>query len=335
MTDARHRRFWHSAGRTTALGVLALGATTAGFSCSSDEPEAQKPAGGATITEGAEAPSPFDATPDPDGNILYFTAVGENGPTVFKAAIGGAPAALHEGDPFVSPFGIAISTDGQQLFVSDPGADSGNDLGQLFVLPTAGGAPTALAGTEDTVPRSLEVANEDGQDQIYFTGTNKTDGQPGVFKVSAAGGAVTTVVKGSPLRDPSGIVVAKSGTIFVADTIGSDGRVANIVVVKDGVATIFATGLAVGYPCGIALSTDETTLFVSALDPLTLTDAIAVISTVTGEYSLVSQGANGTTNIGEFFESAGLHRAKNANIFAWADSSAGPAGGKVFVVRLN
>lgn len=291
--------------------------------------------GGVTgdVKPGADAHSALDATPDLDGTTIYFTAIDPiEGPGVFKAPADGSnltPVKVAAGNPFVAPFGIAIGTDGNQLYVADPGADAGNDRGEIFVLPVGGGTPAALSGSADTVPRSLEIIKEGTIDVIYFTGNDKADGQPGVFKIPVTGGTVTAVAKGAPFVDPSGIAVAADGTTYVADTISSLSHTANIIKVdKNGTATTFLTDLKVGYPCGVALSQDEQTLLISALDKDKATDVLLQIDIGNG----MSKDPV-TMGIDTFYESAGLHRAKGKNVFAWADSSAGPQGGRVFVVK--
>jgi sugar lactone lactonase YvrE len=252
-------------------------------------------------------------------------------PGVFKAPADGSaptPADVAVGDPFAAPFGIAISTDGTKLFIADPGADVGSDKGAILTVSSSGGTPTALAGTQDAVPRNLEVAQEEGKDVVYFTGTDKSDGLPGVFSVPATGGTATAVLKGGPFRDPSGIAIAKDGTIYVADTIASADGGANIIAIAGGNAQVIVSGIRVGYPCGIALTTSDTVLFVSALDPSTLTDIVIKVDLATKEPTTLAP-----QTISAFSEAAGLHRAKNADVFGWADSSAGPSGGKVFVVK--
>lgn len=365
MKDARLRRFWHRAGPLVCLTALATtaaaagcggGGTTAGTGGSAStgdttgttmtgQPTASS--GTATMSGGtgggssaglsfglaADVPSAFDATPDLDGKTIYLTSLGPSTapfPGVYQAPGDGSattPKAVAVGDPFVSPFGIAISTDGKQLFVADPGADAGNDKGAIFVVPVGGGAPVALMGSEDALPRSLEVAQEGGKDVVFFTGTDKSDGQPGVFKIPATGGAVTAVLKGAPFRDPAGIAIAKNGDLYVADTVASARNTADILVISGGKATPVLQGVHVGYPCGVALTTDDSALFISALDPSTLTDMVIKVTLATKATDTISQG------IDTFSEAAGLHRAKNANVFGWADSSAGTTGGKVFVVK--
>jgi hypothetical protein len=355
MTDARHRSFWHRAGPLIALAALAGGAMTQGCgdggggtntggsgpggTSTNTGTSTGTGTGGiggtggtgvGTIDKGIDSPIALDATPDDTGSMIYFTAVGPNGPGVFSAPPEGAAKQLAAGDPFAAPFGIAIGTDGKQLYVADPGADTGGDRGAIFVLPIGGGNPTALSGSADTVPRGLEIAGEGGKDVLYFTGNDKTDGQPGVFKLDAGGGTVSAVAKGAPFRDPGGVAIASNGDLYVSDTVSAASHTAEIIKVSGGAATVLVSDIRIGYPAGVALSSDEKTLFVSGYDPDTLTDRLIAIDLGTNAVSLMF-----AAEIGSFREAAGLHRAKKAEVFAWADSSAGPAGGKVFVVTFK
>ena len=103
------------------------------------------------------------ATPDPDGQQIYFTATGQAGSGVFGVPFaGGATRAVAVGDPFVAPRGLAISTDGQQLYVADPeAAGADGRTGRIFVVPAAGGAPAAQLQPR---PRPQRV-NERRKDQ--------------------------------------------------------------------------------------------------------------------------------------------------------------------------
>jgi hypothetical protein len=367
MTDRRRKRFWHRAGPIAVIGVaIAAGAapgcggdTTTSTSTSGDTTTSTSSgmggAGGsntttttsatgtgggtsAAINSASDVSGVLDATPDPNGLEVYFTANGENGLGVYTAPADGTeptPKAVYPSipddpnNPFVAPFGIGISSDGKQVFVADTAAGA-SDRGGIFMIPVGGGAPTELSGTDGTAPHSLDVVSVGGVDTLYFTGTEaKAGGLPGVFSVPAAGGSLTTIAVGGILRDPSGLVVAKNGDIYVADTIATEGNTAQIVLIpKGGAPTVLVSELRLGYPAGVALTMEEKTLYVSAFSPDTLTDRLLVVD-IAAKTSTEAY----TAEIGAFTESAGLHRARNVSVFAWADSSAGPKGGKVFVIK--
>jgi DNA-binding beta-propeller fold protein YncE len=64
--------------------------------------------------------TPLDATPDPDGNQIYFTAMSSRGAGVFRVpAAGGTVVTLTVGLPVTTPVGIAVSTDGNTLYLAD------------------------------------------------------------------------------------------------------------------------------------------------------------------------------------------------------------------------
>jgi hypothetical protein len=286
----------------------------------------------ASATAGTTFTLPLDAALSPDGKTAYFIALSNTGePALFKANAPSteAPAQLHMGTPLAAPFGLDVTSDGSALIVSDPGVEdpASDDRGVVFTAPVAGGGPTAIAGTAGYQPRGIVVVVEGTTDQIYFTGKDKADGQPGVFKTALAGGAVTVVAKGAPFVDPSGIAVASNGTVYVADTSGSAESFAAIVKVVGTAATIALADLKVGYPAGIALSKDESTLLISALDKATGTDAVIRFSVAGGMPEYVVAGG-----IDAFSESAGLKRARNVDTYIWADSAANN-GGTVFVIN--
>jgi hypothetical protein len=285
--------------------------------------------GGASIgtlspaAHGAGIKSPFDATPDPTGKNVYFTAIGAHGAGVFKVAAKGGPVSeVYAGLPFVSPFSIAISTDGSQLFVADIGAQTTKtDGGAIFTLPVAGGTPTDIGDTGGMLPHGVEVSG----DTLFFTGAS-SKGVPGLFKVSVSGGAVSTIAAGAPFKDPSGIAIASSGDIYVVDTVSAGALGARILKVPaSGSPSVYLDNIAVGYPAGIVFNQAESQLLVSALDTAKGTDAVLVIDVASRDVTEF------TTGIDTFVEPAGLHRAHGANVFAWADSTADKAG-TVYVI---
>ncbi len=376
MTDRRRKHFWHRAGPIAVVGVaIAAGAapgcggdtTTSTTSTGGETTTTSSGMGGAggeggglstttttttttsssgtggsstqTINTAADIKRALDATPDPEGLQIYFTADGDNGLGVYTApADGSVPKATavyptmpnDPNNPFVAPFGIATSSNGKQLFVADTAAGA-SDRGGIFVIPVGGGAPTELAGTDGTSPHSLDVVIVEGVDTLYFTGVEpKVGGLPGVFSIPATGGTLTTIAVGGIFRDPSGLAVAKNGDIYVADTIATEGNAAQIVLIPagGGMPKVLVSELRLGYPAGLALTLEEKTLYASGFNPDTLTDRVIVVD-IAAKTSTEAFSAE----VGTFTESAGLHRAKNAPVFAWADSKAGPNGGKVFVIK--
>ena len=271
--------------------------------------------------------SPRDAVPSPDGTKIYFlaTKIGE-GAAVFTAnADGTGLTKLASGAPFVSPFGITISDDGKTLYVADPGAETDTEEhGAVFSLAVAGGTPSALAGTAGTAPRGIEVLG----DKLYYSGSSgkRPKQVAAVYQLPLAGGTPTALASGKPLKDPSGIAVTKSGDVYVLDTAAAATNHATVFSIKGGVLGVFVTDVTVGYPGGIALSQDDTKLYISALDDTTARDVVFVANVATKEMSSF------TTSIGKFSESAGLHRARNAGVFAWADANADKSG-TVFVLK--
>ncbi len=286
--------------------------------CSSDGDAEPKKLTVTPAANSADFVSPLDATPDPKGEKVYFTAIAADGtPAVFaSAATGGGVTKLASGAPLVAPFGIAISGDGQTLFVADSGADNGEDeeKGAIFTLSVAGGTPTVLPGSEKTQPRGLEVLGG----TVYFTG-READERVGVMKLGVAGGARSAVAMGEPFEAPSGITLADDGTIYVADARSQAGsavyRIAN-----GGAPEVFKDGIGLGYPAGVALSQDGKTLFISGREPGKGTDAVYQVKVSDKSTTLL------TDVFGNFEEAAGLHRAKGADVFAWADRSANNSG---------
>ncbi|AKT43415.1 hypothetical protein [Chondromyces crocatus] len=281
------------------------------------------------VTEVASARA-FDVTPSPSGDRLYFTGLDATGNAgVFAVpSAGGSVSTIAVGSGLVAPFGIAVRGDGQRLYVADPGAavDAANDAGRLFEITTAGSV-SILQGGDGTRPRNLEVhVSAQGEERLVFTGVDPADGQVAVFALPLGGGARTVLYKGAPLVDPSGVAITESGVIHVCDTRGSHDQSAAVFTIEEGLATELVSGLRVGVPCGVALSRDGERLLVSARDPQAGTDAVQVIPLAGGDPETL------TTLIGAHHEPAGLHRARNAEVFGFVDSTAGGTG-RVFVFK--
>jgi DNA-binding beta-propeller fold protein YncE len=334
--------------RPSALTVVAaLAAGCGGGSSGGGEPMTPPPKGPfqfQSMEPAANAPAAFTqprgGVPLSDGSVAFLatleglpeaqtTEVGERIGVLLQPKTG-APAVLYAGDAMVNPFDIDVSLDEKTLYVADPaaGAESG---GALLELAVSGGTPTELASGYR--PRSVTVA-ADGT--MFFSGIDPDSGDPGVFQLT--NGMTTKVFSGAPLVDPSGIAVMKDGTVLVADTRLFDARgdmmpvlgsEAGIVRIKDGAASIFATGFATGYPAGIALSTDEANLVVSGEEP-DRSDTVYVIDVAHPEEPpLVVRD-----EFSKFQDSsAGLKRAHDGNTFIWASLSVN--GGTVYRIQSN
>ncbi len=292
------------------------------------------PAGPVAIAKAAndaQFVSPFDATPDPDGKQIYFTAVSpKEGPAVFKVGADGTGLTkLFAGAPLVSPFGISITDDGKTLLIADSGYESATDeLGAVFSMGVGGGAPSVLGGTQGTSPRGVEVRG----DSLYYTGSILRGVKlvAAVYKMPVGGGTATALATGEPMREPAGIAVTKAGDVFVLDAAGASTRHGSVFKIAGGAPTELAHDIVVGFPSGLALSADESMVVVSALEESLGTDAVYTFPVAGGARALLGDAVQKT--IGKFTESSGLHRARNTGVFAWADGQANKSG-TVYVLK--
>ena len=160
--------------------------------------------------------TPIDAAPNPDGSTIYFTATSAQGPGVFQiAAAGGDPAAIYTGAPFADIYGIAVSGDGQTIFVADGGANV------VWALGIDGSAPQAVAGTEGVAASGVEIQPGSDGDMLYVTGAD--GGAPGVWKVPAAGGEREAVLAGDPLVTPMGVTSTPLAASLMRSTVARSG----------------------------------------------------------------------------------------------------------------
>lgn len=278
-----------------------------------------------TVQEAAKAKA-FDSTPDSAGDVIYFTGSGDEGPSVFSVpAMGGAVTKVFAGDPLAAPLGITISNDDSTLFVADPGAEANVDdpkttLGAIYSIPVGGGTPKVVNGTAGTAPRGVDIGDSAGEETLFFTGVT-SEGKAGVFQMPIGGGNPQTVAVGAPFEDPSGIAVGKTKT-FVTDAVSSGTKRGSVILVEGGAASVFLSDIGVGYPAGVSLSADEKTLYVSGIDPDTGIDVVLIVDVATKMVTPYSSGG-----IEKNRDAAGLHRARKADIFSWADLSAGGTGG--------
>ncbi len=261
---------------------------------------------------------PFDAAPSPDGSVIYYTAGGSDGEThsLWSVPFDGSAAPRELTTGLVAPLGIAVSSDGGTVFVGDTGDEDGADpdqIGGLLSVDASTGTATRVAGADGFEIKGLDLIDNNGTDEITFSGTDPADGEKGIFAL--VGGSVTLIAKGAPFSDPSGVAVTSTGDRYVVDTSAAeDGQGAVIKVDSADAASVFVEGINAGYPAGAALSHDEATLFVSGIgaDGNAL---VNVIDLATGNVSFVNTGLLGND------EAGGLHRAKDSDSFAWAGTT--------------
>lgn len=286
-----------------------------------------------TLSVAANDPStraPLDATPSPDGSRIYYLALaqdasGQPSAGVFAVDAEGSTQieTLTLGQPLLTPIGIASSLDGRTLYIAD--AASGEDAaGALYRLAASGGTPELIDGTEGYRPGGVVVGERMGQEVLYFSGREPDSAQAGVFRVSSGGGQTHTLAQLGEDSQPSGVAMSQAGELYVCDYAAGSGRVLQV---TDAGVQSFVDGLGLGFPAGIALTHDDSTLLISGLDPETKHDVVYTVDTATREQSRLTDGIAG------FRESAGLHRAHEVDVFAWADSRANGTG-TVYTVKF-
>lgn len=266
------------------------------------------------------------------GDAIAFIALSTGGDgTAAQPAIFGqrntrsTPTVLYSGAGLVSPLDIDVSLDGRTLFVADfAGGPKGT--GAILTLPANGGGPSFAA--EGWSPRSVTVGPND---EVYFSGLDPSTGKTGVFELS--GSSISTVFSGAPLIEPSGIAAFADGRLLVADARALDNAgagvasEASVVLIDAGRASVFATGFAAGFPAGLALTLDESTLVVSG-EGRDRSDTVWLIDVAHPEQKPKSV----TDSFSRYQDAAaGIKRAHGSNTFLFASTAAD--GGTVFKIE--
>jgi hypothetical protein len=283
----------------------------------------QPPTAGAAASAlsggGASGTSGSSATSGASGRGTSSSGGGASG----GAASGGGTSGGSSGGSSAVP--------GTPAGVGTKGA-AGAGTGAILVVPVSGPsstqgipqAPTVVPGTRGLSPRGLDIVNQGDSDLIYFTGTDPSNGLPGLFEVSTAGGSVTTLAEGAPLVHPDSVAVTANGIAYVTDQ-GSQAGQGMLSRVDGGTVTPVLRGLTLGSPAGVVLVDNDATAVISSLHPTTLGDQLLFFEIATGK-TVVAANAVGAN----MSSSGGLHRAHNASVLTFADTR-----GMVFRIRYS
>jgi hypothetical protein len=102
--------------------------------------------------------------------------------------------------------------------------------------------------------------------------------------------------------------------------------------VADQQVTPIVAKVKTGNPAGVALTQDDSTLLVSAFQADTQNDQVLLVKLADSKTSSI------TSVVGQNHNAGGVHLipSGNQNVFAWADSTAGPFGnGGVYIIKLK
>lgn len=315
MKEGRKRRhdLWRGAVVLSA-GMLLVG-------CSDDEGGASASASGGAIASaeavGVEVKLPFDATPSPEADAVYFTAVVGDIAGVYKVPpSGGTPQLVSQG--FTAPVSLVMSSDGKTIYVADlalvmEDADTNKPSGAILSVAATGGDPTLIAATKNYSPRSIDLIFEGDGDALYFSGQNPTSGAAGVYRLDINASTIAPLYEGPDLREPGGIGVTGDGSVYVVDAIGVNNGAALLRVAGGKVESVLPD-LLVGYPAGIALDPDGVVALISGRNVQTGGAQVYRIDVTKNKLiEIIDMGISQNT------ESGGLHRAHNKDNYAWSD----------------
>ncbi|MBK8254836.1 MAG: hypothetical protein IPK82_19525 [Polyangiaceae bacterium] len=292
------------------LQPLVLGAgLLAGLfvACTDDaiRPTEGGPTFGATIAAD-NLENPVDAVPSPDASVIYYIAEKDGIPTVFSVdASGGASTSLHSGATFVAPRGVVTSSDGETLYVADPGAKA------VFALPVDGSsAPEVVAGTGDIAAAAIDLKEEGGTDRLYIAGKDLS-GEAAVMAIDAEGGTLETLSSGMPLMEPDGVAATSDGYVYIADRAAGGGSVPGRVFVWHGGSTVSDMGLKMvpGTPTGIAVNANENVALISTLNAETGASEVILLQNLNNVWIQPIEGSS---------TSGGVHCSREKNVCAWA-----------------
>lgn len=265
--------------------------------------------GGVTVRVAADGlDHSIDAARGPDGAAIYFLADAAGTPALQQALAGSAPRTVASG--LTGATSLVVTSDGTAAIVA---ADHDAVRG-LARVDLARGAVDWIAGADDLAARGLDLVRGDTGDLLVFTG-RAPGGTPAVFELGLDGTGLVTRAGFPADADLDGVARTADGALFVADRRGS------IWHVVDGDApTEVLTDITLGEPAGIALTLDDSTLLVSSL-AVDGSSQVVLLDTATFATSIFADviGANRA--------SGGVHRALDADLFAWCGATKPRPGG--------
>ena len=180
-------------------------------------------------------------------------------------ADGSAVTAVAMDMSLTQPTGIALSEDGNTLFVSDLAtpSPSGAMNGAVYSLPSGGGALTEV-GTADQIDLPGDVAVIPGGGGLFVSGFDSA----GLATIFVVNGGVSVGVSGGSLVDPTALAVSPDGGwLFVVDSLAAAGRASILSFELPGFApTELESGFDVAFPGGVG--TDGASVWYSTVgDP--------------------------------------------------------------------
>lgn len=277
---------------------------------------------GPVTVAAADVDTPSDAGPSADGSTFYF--LDADGLASVPADGSAEPTRM---DTFSGGVGLAIAPDDAHVYVSAAASADSESL-SLYVVHLDGSATDEMPEAVGLSPGGLAAIAttqiSSHRDALYFTGRTAS------FAASGAGAVYLFPVDGLPTLLatgfdgglPAALTAAADHTLYVsvvdADGGGSVWRIPADVVDLDGAAdpTTAATrvvdGWRPGEVPGIALTFDESTLLVSSLSDAG-TSQVVLVDLASGGTSIFDDVIRENTHSG------GVHRARDTNVFAWAD----------------
>lgn len=176
------------------------------------------PVAGGTPTQlsaGVALEAPTALAIDTKGNLFVADPATDDGGAIYKGGTSGALARFG-GNTVRSPVGLAISDDGQDLYVT--GRDPMDNQPAVFKISTVDGTPTMLVkGAPLGQPSGIALSN-DGKiyvvDSAAVSGTPAVDGAGAVIRVDSNS---ATIFSKAPLRVgfPAGLAATGQSDLLV------------------------------------------------------------------------------------------------------------------------